>query len=568
MAHLHKKIKKGRTYYYARESTSVGGKTKITNQVYLGSIERIMEMARQSGEGGVVKLQVQEFGALWLACHVAEEVGLVDIIDGLLHNEKRAPSPTTGEYFLFAVLNRMVEPRSKRALPEWYNSTAVQQLRYVDTQLLDSRHYWKCWHQVDEEHVKQIATQFFKAINAVAPSGRDCLLFDTTNFFTFFDEQNPSELAKRGKSKEGRDWLKQIGLALLVARDTRLPLFYREFEGNRHDSKVFLRVIEDVLDAAGKDEATLVFDKGMNSQENVEAIDRVDHVHFITTYSPYFADDLMHVDLDRFTPVDSVKNRRLAEGGRDDDRLVAWRTTRELWGAERTAIVTYNPFTATKQRYRFERKLLELQTALFELRAAARSWRKPDIKRAQKKYHEICEALYLPKNLYDVSFEVREGRLRVGFRKNHYRISRHIDRFGKNIIVTDRHDWSTDEIVRASLDRYIVEQAFRQSKDHELVRVRPMYHWTDSKIRCHLLTCVMTLTLLRLIELRLHNAGLDMTANEAMRHMRGLHSCLCFQTKKKNPQRMLEEPTEIQAKILCAFGHEVKRGVLSRFEAK
>jgi hypothetical protein len=45
MAHLHKKNKGGRAYYYIRESTSVGGKTVITNQVYLGTLEKILEMA-------------------------------------------------------------------------------------------------------------------------------------------------------------------------------------------------------------------------------------------------------------------------------------------------------------------------------------------------------------------------------------------------------------------------------------------------------------------------------------------------------------------------------------------
>jgi hypothetical protein len=45
MAHLHKKNKGGRAYYYIRESTSVGEKTVITSQVCLGTLEKILEMA-------------------------------------------------------------------------------------------------------------------------------------------------------------------------------------------------------------------------------------------------------------------------------------------------------------------------------------------------------------------------------------------------------------------------------------------------------------------------------------------------------------------------------------------
>ncbi len=58
-----------------------------------------------------------------------------------------------------------------------------------------------------------------------------------------------SELAQRGKNKEGKNWLRQVGVALLVSRDNRLPLFYQEYEGNRHDSKVFHEILRQVISA-------------------------------------------------------------------------------------------------------------------------------------------------------------------------------------------------------------------------------------------------------------------------------------------------------------------------------
>lgn len=150
----------------------------------------------------------------------------------------------------------------------------------------------------------------------------------------------------------------------------------------------------------------------------------------------------------------------------------------------------------------------------------------------------------------------------MGFRKNYYQIGRHIDRFGKNIIITDRNDWDTDAIVRASLDRAIVEQSFRQTKDDDLVAVLPIRHFTDGKIRCHILSCIVALCYLRLIELRLHRASLDISASTAMERMRKLHSCLCWSVGKRKPLRMLETPDSDQALILKAFGHEVVDGVL------
>ncbi len=44
MAHIHRKIKMERPYFYIRETARVNGKSKVVNQVYLGSIEKILSM--------------------------------------------------------------------------------------------------------------------------------------------------------------------------------------------------------------------------------------------------------------------------------------------------------------------------------------------------------------------------------------------------------------------------------------------------------------------------------------------------------------------------------------------
>jgi transposase len=569
MAHLHKKMKKGRPYYYIREMARVDGKPKVVNQVYLGSIEKILEMATGHGKVSLERIQVQEFGALWLANVMEREVGIVEMIDSVVPRGKNETGPTVGEYFLYAAYNRMIDSCSKRALPEWYQSTAVQQIRPVDVHALDSDGYWKKWDRVGEEEIRTIAEKLFARVAEIEPSRSGCFLFDTTNYYTFMASDTESELTKRGKNKEGRDWLRQVGLALLMARDTKLPLYYTEYEGNCHDSKLFGRIMDQVLGAMkgqGREEVTVVFDKGMNSEENITAIDAMEQAHFVTTYSTYYADELIHIDRSRFTPVDTPRNRESKKENREDDMLTAWRTTGEYWGQERTVIVTYNPLTATKQRYGFERKLLKLQTMLFEMKSKVRSqapqWRKKE--QILQRYHDACSELHLPKDLYDLSFENEGKRLVMGFRKNFYRIGRHIDRFGKNIIITDHHDWSTDQIVQASLDRHIVEDAFRQSKHDDLVSLFPIRHWTDSKIRCHILSCIVALCYLRLIELRLQRAGLEMTAVKAMEQMHKLHSCLCWNVGKRKPVRMLEEPSPPQGEILKAFGFEIAGGVLQK----
>jgi len=102
---------KGRPYYYVRETARVDGKPKVVNQVYLGSPERLLEMAT-APPGELKKLQVQEYGSLLIADLVDREIGLAQIIDDVLGRENGAGS-STGEYFLYAVLNRMIDARSR-----------------------------------------------------------------------------------------------------------------------------------------------------------------------------------------------------------------------------------------------------------------------------------------------------------------------------------------------------------------------------------------------------------------------------------------------------------------------
>ena len=72
--------------------------------------------------------------------------------------------------------------------------------------------------------------------------------------------------------------------------------------------------------------------------------------------------------------------------------------------------------------------------------------------------------------------------------------------FGKRILVTNRDQWSTEEIVRAYRGQHHVEAVFRQCKDDEHLALRPQFHWTDQKIQVHAFTCLLALLLARVVE--------------------------------------------------------------------
>jgi len=132
-----------------------------------------------------VKIKVEEFGAIWLAQQMDKDIDLAAIIDNIVPRAARETGPTIGEYFLYCIWNRMVKAVSKNRLSRWYGRTAVQQIRPVDIGELTSKRYWEKWDRVSEKALRAIAQTFFKRIWQLESPNADCLLFDTTNYYTF-----------------------------------------------------------------------------------------------------------------------------------------------------------------------------------------------------------------------------------------------------------------------------------------------------------------------------------------------------------------------------------------------
>jgi transposase len=248
MPSLTKKIVRGRPYYYLRESQRVHGKPKIVSTIYLGSAESIRDrlLSPQPAE-----VAVHEFGGSAATFSMAQALEVVATIDR--HVPKRGhQGPSVGQYLLLAALNLCLGPTSKSAIAPWYGKTALRWLLPFTPQQLSSQRFWDNMERVSAEQIAAIEQDL--AHTAVSRFGLDqrCLVFDATNFFTFLDSFNlRSKLPQRGHSKEGRDNLRLLGLALLVTTDGEVPLLHHTYAGNQPDSVTFQSVAEQSVFVAG-----------------------------------------------------------------------------------------------------------------------------------------------------------------------------------------------------------------------------------------------------------------------------------------------------------------------------
>jgi transposase len=557
MAHLHKKIKKGKPYYYIRETQRINGKPTVVSQVYVGSPDRILALATGSETSIPSRVSVKEFGSVFVMEHIDRKVGLCEIVDSVIPRRKSLPGPSTGDLLSYAVINRAVSPKSKRALSKWYERTDIQSIRPVALDSLSPQNFWNQWEKIGEKELREIMERFFSRVRELSGATEEHFLFDTTNYYTYLSSRTKSDLAKRGHNKAGKHFLRQVGLALAVGRQTSLPLYAAMYPGNEHDASFFNSHLDEIIEtlkASAAEDITLIFDKGMNAEESIARIDLDPGLHFITSYSPYFAPELASIPLSRFDPLPAEKQPK--------DAILYHDTRGRFWGKERRVIITFNPKTYRKKRYDLKEKLTKLREELFYLRRAYRQ-RHPHSKtpsQIRERYERICESLHVSANLFELSFFEQDDRPAMGFDLNTYQVDALTRKMAKVILVTDHLDWSPVEIYRAYRDRHLIEDHFKSTKDPFQIAFMPQYHWTDSKIRIHGFVCIAALTYMTMLGRSLKDAGLTISTKEAMEELRNLRTAIFFPKGKRKPERLLEEPTEKQVAILSSLGFKLKGG--------
>ena len=128
--------------------------------------------------------------------------------------------------------------------------------------------------------------------------------------------------------------------------------------------------------------------------------------------------------------------------------------------------------------------------------------------------------------------------------------------FGKRILFTDRDDWSTSQVISAYRSQHYVESDFKQMKDTKVVSFSPMFHWTEQKIRVHVLYCTLALTVSRLMVRQAALAGVDLSVRELLRELSEIQeTVLLYPGERGRPRvkRMLTEMGDTQQNLYEIF---------------
>jgi transposase len=554
--------KRGRaTYYYLVESARVDGRPRIVSQEYLGTADELAAAMRGGGLGLPDKTRHKEFGAVAAAWSMLDEQRVAGIIDEVAGPAPAGQPLSTGTYLALAALNRLVAPCSKAAFADWWKTTAADRFTKIPAAALDHRRFWDAMHAVTLDQLEEISQKIAVTIVQSAAVDVSSVALDMTNFATFIDSGNGRALvAQRGKAKQKRSDLRLVGLGLVVTRDGGIPLTWHAYPGNKPDVTQFPDMItqlrgryQAVCAAAGVPAAeadmTVVFDAGQNSEANFAHL-AGSGLHYIGSVPASDCPDLTSLPASRRSVVDEGRF-----GG-----LTAYDTRRDVYGAQRRAILTHSPELRDSQARGFDGTTLA--KAGHKLDELAATLARGKTRRSKDKVIADIEAITAkPWVRRVIRWQLDGGQpkdLRLTWRIDpDARAALDEQLFGKHVLITSHDDWPVTEVVAGYRSQSEAEFSFRQMKDTRVVSFSPMHHWTEHNIRVHVFTCVLALQLAHLMRLRATRARLPMSVRELLRELTGIsETVLLYHGDRGRPRahRMLTETTPVQDKLTGIFG--------------
>ena len=442
------------------------------------------------------------------------------------------------------VANRLVAPRSKRQLVEWTASDVVMPDGWSAPSL----------------------DQYYRALDAVAAAKDDTethlytRLCDLTNLdlrlvcydvgSTYFEgSARPSERFPSrafGYSRDRRPDRPQIVIGLLCTSDG-IPIAHRVFAGNTNDSTTLPDVLADLAKRFAVGRICVVADRGLISAANIDVVAEAGFDHLLATKlrrDAHTAQALAAID--EHTAWVEIPDRgcRAADICLDD--------------GTRTVVV-HSDGRARRDVARTAEIIATAEAKLRALELRVRAGRLTD----PAKIGAAAQRILAPSGvgrLFDV--EVGEGRFLYHYNEDAHQYEQALA--GRYVLTTSLTPNQADcaQVVDYYRQLQAIEARFRILKD--FLRLRPVRHWTEQRVRGHVAVCVYAALIETLINHALTQADIrdpdlpdqHLTAARALRdlnrirrHQIGAGSRRIQLTTRRSP---------LQARTLAAIGTDTR----------
>ncbi len=457
----------------------------------VSSISRFLEPEQAIGAAagsGIEVVDSRRFGGAYVLDALWQRLGIASAIAQVA--EGRRLDPALVERVLFAlVANRCLEPSSKLAATRW----AAERVALIGCPAFDDDAAYAAMDFLLEA-LGEIGEEIFSSTANLLNLSCDVIFVDTSSSYfeidvpdplveldTFLGEQESkktraNEAATRRFSKHSKDHrpdVPQVVLGMAVTAEG-IPIRCWTFPGTTSDQQI-IRTIKDDLAGWMLNRVVFVCDSGFNSAENRAYLTRGAN-HYIV------AERLRSASADARAALSRAGRYHVVAGNLAVKEVRVGEGTR----AERFCIC-HNPEVAARDRVVREHLVAYLEGRI----GSSDEW-------STQRRDELVGELRNTPALHRLLRRTKDGLLRIdkGAVANEARFD------GKFLLRTSDDSLTPTDLALAYKQLYEVERGWRDLKG--ALRLRPIFHYREDRIRAHVQLCWLALLVIRTIE---HQTG-------------------------------------------------------------
>lgn len=412
-------------------------------------------------------------------------------------------------------INRCIDPGAKSQTPEWFRGTALHWLLDIDTGLINVSRIFRELEAI-ENHKESICNHLFAKISQYFPGSINSVFYDLSS--TTFTGSH-CVLMKWGHCKEG--YFNHIVLAMVVNQNG-LPFYWEVLPGGTADAKTVNWLLERLKNRFLIPGTTLVFDRGMVSEDNLSLIEK-DDIKYISAMDKSQLEKITEIDFSLFSRLNAEKVEQQAENLPGFSKLNETTYYREAKvDGNRRYILCFNPQLFKDQRKARNQAIEDFRAFVAETNAELLAAKKS--RQHSPTYSKFKQRLTSAKlsGFVDVVLEsthaIQDGSTAANRKIKTFRASVTINESEK--IVAEKLDgfWllvsnhteqnangfevSASEAITPYRDKVVIESVFRDIKS--FIDIAPVYVWTETHVKAHYTICVLAHLINRTIMLRLH----------------------------------------------------------------
>ena len=413
--------------------------------------------------------RTRQFGSCWLGLQLWKRLELDRFFEDAV-DEHEADVPWSRVAAVLAI-NRLCAPGSELAIEErWYPSTALDDLLGIEEGKINDTRLYRCLDRILphktklERHLKQRYGELFGA-------EFDVLLYDlTSTHVEGAAEKNP--MMRRGYSRDHCPDCEQIVIALIVNNEG-FPFSYETFDGNRADVSTMETILRMVERKYGKARRIWVFDRGIVSEKNLEAIRKRSGQYLVGTprrQMKLFEQELLKDDWVQVKPDVEVKKVTIPQG---EETYILCRTA----GRKKKEQAIRNRFST------------RMEDALKRLAKAIETGRLKDRNKMERRLGRIQASRPQVSDLYDLALRDTPHGLRLQWSiKEDRKLWRGL-REGAYMLRTNLQAGSAEELWSRYMQLTEAEASSRALKSE--LSIRPLFHQLEPRVKAHVMVAFL-----------------------------------------------------------------------------